>query len=88
MHSVQVILGGFALWTSLLLARSMCDLRAGDGALYIVFCALWFAAAVVNMAIGIYGAGYSFAEELPYFLLVFGVPVMGAASSVMMCRGR
>ena len=88
MHSVQVILGGFALWTSFLLVRSMCDLRVSDGALCVGFGAAWFAAASVNMAMGMAGAAYSFGEELPFFLLVFCVPVIGATSSVMMCDGR
>jgi len=32
-------------------------------------------------------SGYSFVEELPFFTLIFGIPVMSAASSVRMCRG-
>ena len=35
---------------------------------------LWFIIAGVNMWVGVARAGYSVAEELPIFLLIFGVP--------------
>jgi hypothetical protein len=35
--------------------------------------------AAFNMWIGVAKAGYSVAEELPIFLLIFGVPVVVAA---------
>ena len=34
----------------------------------------WFAVSAFNMWVGVAKAGYSFAEELPVFLLIFGVP--------------
>jgi hypothetical protein len=40
--------------------------------------ALWFVATAVNMYIGVTRAGYSFMEELPIFLLLFGVPAIVA----------
>jgi len=43
-----------------------------------VFIALWFVATAVNMYIGVTRAGYSFMEELPIFLLLFGVPALAA----------
>jgi len=46
--------------------------RLGIGAL--VFIGLWFLATGVNLYIGVTRAGYSFLEELPIFLLLFGVP--------------
>jgi len=42
----------------------------------VVFVVLWFAAAAINMWLGISRAGYSFAEELPIFLLIFLLPVL------------
>ncbi|WP_076591849.1 hypothetical protein [Herminiimonas arsenitoxidans] len=39
-----------------------------------IFVTLWFGIAAFNMWIGIDQAGYSFGEELPIFLLIFGVP--------------
>ena len=35
-------------------------------------------AALVNMWMGVTSAGYSVAEELPIFLLIFALPAAGA----------
>jgi len=43
-----------------------------------IFIGLWFIAAAVNMYVGVARAGYSFMEELPIFLLIFGAPVIVA----------
>lgn len=43
-----------------------------------LFIALWLVAALVNMWIGVSRAGYSVAEELPIFLLIFALPAAGA----------
>jgi hypothetical protein len=43
-----------------------------------IFIALWLAAALVNMWIGVSRAGYSVAEELPIFLLIFALPAAAA----------
>ena len=43
------------------------------------FVALWLVIAGTNMWIGVAKARYSFADEAPIFLLIFGVPaVVGA----------
>ena len=44
----------------------------------LVFIGLWFIATAVNMYIGVTRAGYSFMEELPIFLLLFGAPTLVA----------
>ena len=44
----------------------------GTAALW--FVPAWFVGAGINMAVGVIEAGYSVAEELPIFLLVFAVP--------------
>jgi hypothetical protein len=44
-----------------------------------VFIALWLIAALVNLWIGVSRAGYSVAEELPIFLLIFALPSALAA---------
>jgi hypothetical protein len=44
-----------------------------------LFIALWLLAALVNMWVGVSRAGYSVAEELPIFLLIFGLPAAAAA---------
>ncbi len=42
------------------------------------FVVLWLALAGLNMGIGVAKAGYSVAEELPIFLLIFGLPAVAA----------
>jgi hypothetical protein len=44
----------------------------------ILFVALWLVAAGANMWVGVAKAGYSVSEELPIFLLLFGVPAAAA----------
>ncbi len=39
-----------------------------------IFIPIWLVAAAVNMWIGVSKAGYSVAEELPVFLVIFLVP--------------
>jgi hypothetical protein len=44
-----------------------------------VFIALWLAAALANLWLGVATAGYTVAEELPIFLLIFALPAAAAA---------
>jgi hypothetical protein len=44
----------------------------------LVFIGVWFITAAMNMYIGVTRAGYSFMEELPIFLLIFGAPAVVA----------
>ena len=44
----------------------------------LVFVGLWFIATATNMYVGVARAGYSFMEELPIFLLLFGLPAIVA----------
>ena len=44
-----------------------------------IFIPVWLVAALINMWIGVARAGYSVAEELPIFLLIFAVPAVVAA---------
>lgn len=71
-----------------LLLFGLCALGArfmgagGPGVLWLavkIFVPLWFVVAAVNMWIGVTQAGYSFGEELPIFLLLFGLPSVVAA---------
>lgn len=48
-------------------------------AAFVGFVVLWFAVAAFNMWVGVAKAGYSVGEELPIFLLLFGVPAVLAA---------
>ena len=77
MHTVKVIVGGFVLLTlCLLIGRWVGDPTPAvglSGAIK-VFIPLWLVAAGINMWVGVSEAGYSVAEEAPFFLVVFAVP--------------
>ena len=44
-----------------------------------LFIPIWLAVALMNMWLGVSRAGYSVAEELPIFLVIFAIPVAAAA---------
>ena len=77
MHTLKVIAIGFALLgVCLVVGRLMGG--AGQSPLLarsaLAFVALWFVGAGINMWLGVSRAGYSVAEEVPYFLVVFLIP--------------
>ncbi|RDJ20719.1 hypothetical protein DWF00_05490 [Bosea caraganae] len=76
MHTVKVIAAGFALLGVLLLVVPR--LNTGDthpvAFAMKLFIPLWFVASLVNLIIGVTRAGYTFLEEAPILLVVFGVP--------------
>ena len=43
------------------------------------YIALWFVIAALNLWVGVSRAGYTVGDELPIFLLIFGVPAAAAA---------
>jgi hypothetical protein len=76
MRTLVIILAGFALWAVCL---GVAKLLAGTAAFSmtaatLAFVILWFLAAAANMWLGVSRAGYSVREELPIFLLIFGLP--------------
>ncbi|MGO1069426.1 hypothetical protein [Lysobacter sp. CA199] len=76
MHTIMVMLGGFALLALCLLGGR---LFGGPGAASLIrgakaFLPLWLIGAGINMYIGVVQAGYSVAEELPIFVLIYAVP--------------
>ena len=76
MHTVLVILGGLGL---MMLIYSIAHWRGNTlRRAFPVFAMLWAAAALTNMWIGVARAGYAVTEELPIFLVVFGVPCVVA----------
>ena len=44
----------------------------------VAFIVVWLAFAALNMGIGVAKAGYSLAEELPIFAVIFAVPAVAA----------
>jgi hypothetical protein len=77
MHTVKVILIGFALLAACLLAGRLVG-GAGQSAAMarfaLVFVGLWFVGAAINMWLGVTRAGYSVKEEIPFFFIVFLIP--------------
>jgi hypothetical protein len=77
MHTVKVIAGGFLLLAVCLVVGRLIG-GVGNSTILarsaLVFIALWFVGAGINMWLGVTRAGYSFKEEIPFFFLVFLVP--------------
>lgn len=73
MHTLMVILGGLLLLGACLLIGRWSGARLAKAAL--AFIPLWLLAALLNLWVGVSRAGYSVAEELPIFVIVFAVPV-------------
>ena len=80
MRTLIVIACGFVLLAACLGAAKLLTNGLADAmrTATIAFLALWFVIAAVNMWIGVAKAGYSVAEELPIFLLIFGLPAIAA----------
>jgi hypothetical protein len=80
MHTIKVIGGGFLLLGIFLLVGRW--IGGGTSSALATaatwFIPIWLVAAGVNLWVGVARAGYPVAEEVPYFLVVFGVPA-GAA---------
>jgi hypothetical protein len=76
MRTVVIMLIGLGLLAAwLLVARSISKGRAETfRTAVLAFIAVWFVAAAINLGIGVSQAGYSFLEERPTFLVIFGIP--------------
>jgi hypothetical protein len=74
MHTLLVILGGLALMAvvyGIALWRGVSLHRA-----FPVYAGLLAMASAINLWVGVTHAGYSVAEELPIFAVIFGVPCL------------
>ena len=78
MHTLIVVLIGFASGAACCLAGYLSAGTAGASRAALFFLPLWLAGAGINLYLGVKRAGYSFAEELPIFLLVFAIPAAAA----------
>jgi hypothetical protein len=76
MHTVIIILGGLVLLGAFVLAWWWLGGRENAAIVMAseVFIPVWLLAALFNLWVGVSRAGYSIAEELPFFAAVFGVP--------------
>lgn len=77
MHTLMVLGGGFILLAAFALASRFGNFPMSSAALG--FIPVWFLASVYNLYVGVSTAGYTVAEELPIFVVVFGIPALAAA---------
>ena len=74
-----LVAGALLLAAAMILGRLFSSNYPGATATATVaFIAIWLIVAGANMWVGVAKAGYSAAEELPIFLLLFGVPALAA----------
>lgn len=71
MHTLLVMGAGFALLGLCLLVGWRKGVMAHAA---LAFLPLWLLGAGINLAVGVLAAGYSVAEELPIFAVIFAVP--------------
>ena len=76
MRTLLFLVAGLLLLAAFLLLAKLFSPNYPDATRLatIAYVALWFIIACVNTCVGVARAGYSVAEELPIFLLIFGVP--------------
>ena len=80
MRTLLFLLAGFLLLAASMLLGKLFSSNY-SGATYaatLIFVALWLAISGANMWVGVAKAGYTFSEEFPIFLLIFGVPAIVA----------
>jgi hypothetical protein len=80
MRTALFLLAGFLLLAvALILGRLFSENFPGATlAATAAFVLIWFALAGANLWVGVAKAGYTFMQELPIFLLIFGVPAAAA----------
>ncbi|MEV5155685.1 hypothetical protein AB0K81_27710 [Streptomyces werraensis] len=90
-----ILLGcGLALWiaaavvTPQLLSTSSAQAHRAGRASAVVFVPLWAAITVVNLLVGVFGAGYTFAEELPILVVNLSIPAAVAILSASVRPAR
>jgi len=76
MHAILAVAGGFVELVTLVAVASHISLdhRASMARAALLFLPLWFIAALVYMYVGVAKAGNTVLQELPFFVLAFGVP--------------
>ncbi len=80
MRTLLFLVSGFLLLASILLLGRLFSSNYPNATLVATsaYVALWLLVAGANMWVGVSKAGYSAAEELPIFLLIFGLPAAAA----------
>jgi hypothetical protein len=83
MHTVMVVAGGLAALAVFALVSVLLGRGSSTGARW--FIPAWLVAALVNLYLGT-THGYTVLQEIPFFVIVFGVPAL-AAFAVMRWAG-
>jgi hypothetical protein len=80
MRTALFLLAGISLLVTFFVLARLFSTQYSDApaVAFVAYVVLWFAVAAFNMWVGVAKAGYSFTEELPIFLLIFGVPAIVA----------
>jgi hypothetical protein len=73
--TLQTLLLGFMFLTAVAVLGYLLGRASGRSKAIRVFFPLWLAYCVWHMSVGM-GHGYSFASELPFLLLNFGLPAL------------
>ena len=76
MRTALFVLAGLLLLAAFVVLGKVFSAGFPEATRWAVFAyiVLWFIVAAINMWIGVAKAGYSVVEELPIFLLIFGLP--------------
>jgi hypothetical protein len=69
-----------------LIARAASGGSATLGMALKIFLPAWLLAAAINLIIGVRSAGYTVLEELPIFLIIFGIPAIVAIAASRLIR--
>jgi len=75
-HTVYLVGAGLLLLLLFIIAARL--LKSRFGRFLPVYLGVWFVASAVNMWVGVSQAGYTVMQEIPFFLVVFGVPAVVA----------
>lgn len=80
MRTVLFLISGLLILAAFMLLGRLFSANYPSATLLatVAYVALWFVVAAFNMWVGVAKAGYSAAEELPIFLLIFGLPAAAA----------
>ena len=80
MRTALFLVAGVLLLAAALLLGKLFSTNYPGATLWasIAFVGLWLVIAAVNMWVGVAKAGYSVADGLPIFLLIFGLPALAA----------
>jgi uncharacterized membrane protein YoaK (UPF0700 family) len=81
MRSILFLVVGFLLMAACFLLGRLFSTHYPN-ALYtatITFVSIWLVISIANLWVGVAKAGYAVSDELPIFLLIFGLPAVVAA---------